>query len=314
MTIDPKAKALLIAIAAAGEPAVTEIPVDVARAQVEQGYASMRTPVMPVASMQDVVIRGPGGELTLRIYTPFGEGPFPVVVFFHGGGWVLFRLDAYDPICTNLCAESGFAVVSVDYRLAPEAKFPAATDDCLAATRWVAAEALSRGWNPERIFVAGDSAGGNLATVTALRIRNEGGPRLAGQVVIYPVTNYYIPNTASFREFSEGYGLTAEAMGWFWGHYLRSSRDAANPYAAPMLAKDLSGLPAALLIIAGFDPLRDEGMAYARRLEAAGVPVQLSCYEEMIHGFISYLGILQQGKTAIREIAAWLKKQNSENR
>jgi acetyl esterase len=306
--LDPKAKALLTAIAAAGAPSIAEIPYDFAREQVEQGYASMKIPVKTVGAVEDIKMEGPGGELRIRIYTPFGEGPFPVMVFFHGGGWVLFSLEAYDPICSHLCDSAGCIVASVDYRLSPENKFPAAIDDCLAAARWISDNCAVWNGNPGKMILAGDSAGGTLATVTAMRIRDEGGPNIKGQVILYPVTDYIVPEKPSYVEFAEGYSLTINAMKWFWDKYLDKEEDARNPYAAPLLASDLSGLPPALVIISGYDPLRDEGLAYAKRLAEAGVPVQMSFYGDMIHGFLSYLGILKHAITVVNEISVWIKK------
>ena len=308
MELDQKAKALLTAIAAAGETDIDAVPLDVAREQIEKRFAKMKIPVTSVDSVLDRSFEGPGGEIAIRIYTPAGKGPHPVIVFFHGGGWVLFHLDTYDPICTHLCDTNKSIVVSVDYRLAPENKFPAATNDCLAATRWIGEHCKVWNGDPSRTFLAGDSAGGNLATVTALRIRDEGGPPITGQILIYPVTDYFKPEKSSYFEFAEGFGLTENDMYWFWDKYLDKVEDARNPYAAPLLASDLSGLPPALVIVSGYDPLRDEGLAYAKRLAEAGVPVQMSFYGDMIHGFLSYLGILKQAVNAVNEISAWIKK------
>jgi len=308
--LDPKARDLLTAIALAGEAPIDAVPVYQARDQVEGGYARMKIPVAPVGSFQNLVIPGPGGELPVRAYIPEGKAPFPVMVFFHGGGWVFFRLDDYDPICTHLCAESGCIVFSVDYRRSPEYKFPAATDDCLVATRWIADHCREYDGDPHSMVLAGDSAGGTLSTVTALRIRDEGGPKVKGQILLYPVTDYLYPEKSSHREFGEGYSLTMKAMKWFWDQYLEKVEDAQNSYASPLLMKDLSGLPPAFIIVSGYDPLRDEGLAYAKRLKEAGGDVQLSVYEDMIHGFLSYLGIFKQAKTAIDEIARWVKRRS----
>ena len=312
MELDPKAKALLTAIAATGEIDIDAIPLGVARTQIEKRFAKMKIPVRTVGSVLESSFMGPGGEIAVRIYIPAGKGPFPVIVFFHGGGWVLFHLDTYDPICTHLCTASACIVVSVDYRLAPENKFPAATDDCLAATRWIAVHCTEWNGDPDRIFLAGDSAGGNLATVTAIRIRDECGPTLKGQVMIYPVTDYFEPEKLSYVEFADGFGLTKNDMFWFWDKYLENKADALSPNASPLRVPSLSGLPPALVIVSGYDPLRDEGIAYANRLKEAGNPVTLSVYHDMIHGFISYLGILKQGDTAIKEIAGWIEKINNE--
>ena len=308
MALDPKAKALLTAIEVAGEPAITELPLDVSRMQIERAYARMKIPLKPVASVQNMVIPAPCEEILIRIYTPSGTGPFPVIVFFHGGGWVLFHPDSYDPVCTHLCEGAECIVVSVDYRLAPENKFPAATDDCLAANRWIFENCTGFNGDQSRVFVAGDSAGGNLAAVTALRIRDEGGPKLMGQVLIYPILDYYLPEKKSYTEFSDGFGLNREVVKWYWDQYLDKKGDRQNPYAAPLLAQDLSALPGTLVIVSGYDPLRDDGIAYANRLLAAGVQTRLSIYEDMIHGFISYPGILKQAKTAIEEISIWIRK------
>ncbi|MEI7499121.1 MAG: alpha/beta hydrolase [Bacteroidota bacterium] len=308
MPLDPEAKALLAAIAAAGEPSIDTIPLDAARAQVENGYAGMKIPVLPVGLIKNTSFTGSGGEIAVRIYIPEGEGLFPVIIFFHGGGWVFFHLDAYDPVCTHICAAAGCIVVSVEYRLSPEYKFPAATNDCLEASRWIAEHCIEWKGDASLIFLAGDSAGGNLAAVTAIRIRDESGPAIKGQVLIYPATVYYAPEKPSYTEFSDGYNLTKDALKWFWEKYLVSNEDARNPKASPLLAPDLSGLPPALVIVSGYDPLKDEGIDYAKRLAEAGVSVQMSLYEEMIHGFLSYLGILHQAKTAIDEISRWIKQ------
>jgi len=308
VALDPKVKDLLTAIAAAGLPSIESIPLDAAREMVHKGYAAMRIPVMEVGSIQNRNFSISDGKIDVRIYIPSGEGPFPVMVFFHGGGWVLFHLDAYDPICSHICALAGFIVVSVEYRLSPEYKFPLATDDCLEATRWTAKHCSEWNGDPFRIFLAGDSAGGNLAAVTAMRIRDEGGPDILGQVLIYPATDYYEPEKPSYAEFAAGYNLSMDDMKWFWKMYLDNKEDAKNPKAAPLLAPNLSGLPPALVIVSGFDPLRDEGIAYADRLKKSGIQVRLSVYEEMIHGFLSYLGILKQAKTAIKEISGWLNE------
>jgi acetyl esterase len=199
-------------------------------------------------------------------------------------------------------------VLSVDYRLAPEFKFPAAPDDCLAATRWAAEHAAEFNADPTRLAVAGDSAGGNLATVTALRIRDEGGPPLRGQLLIYPVTDYHTPPTPSYLANANGYYLTRDDMIWFWGHYLNHAGEANHPHASPLRAPDLHSLPPALVITAEYDPLRDEGEHYAGRLRAAGVPTVLSRYEGMIHGFFSLGGLFEASQRAVREANGWLRQ------
>jgi acetyl esterase len=263
--------------------------------------------VAEVASAADRTVSGPGGPLGLRVYTPPGAGPFPLLVFFHGGGFVLCDLDTHDPVCRNLCAGAGCVVVSVDYRLAPEHRFPAAPDDCLAAARWAAEHAAELGADPARIAVAGDSAGGALAAVTALRVRDEGGPRLAGQLLIYPVTDLEMPARPSFVENGEGYGLTGEDMAWFRGHYLNDPSEARHPHASPMHAPDLRGLPPALVVTAEYDPLRDEAEDYAARLRDAGVTTAACRYDGVIHGFFSLAGLVDKGGAALEETCAWLR-------
>ena len=307
MKIDPQVSALLTAIEAAGRPTVDKLPVDFARDIIETGYAQMNCPVKDVFSIENRNIQTSGGDLPIRIYKPSGKESLPVLLFIHGGGWVLFQLDAYDSICTHLCAEAACIVVSVDYRRSPEYKFPSALDDCMDAVQWVVDNAQSFGGDPANIIVAGDSAGGNLAASVALRLRNEEGPKIAGQVLIYPVTNYLEPPTPSMKEFAEGYSLTYDAMKWFWGHYLENISDAKHPYVSPLKADDLSHLPDALVLVSGFDPLCDEGVDYANRLNEAGCKVTLSRYDDMIHGFLSYLGYIDRANVAITEICSWLQ-------
>jgi acetyl esterase len=246
-----------------------------------------------VASAADRTIPGPGGPLGLRVYTPRGAGPFPLLVFFHGGGFVVCDLDTHDALCRNLCAGAGCVVASVDYRLAPEHRFPAAPDDCLAATRWAAEHAAELRADPARVAAGGDSAGGNLAAVVAQRARDEGGPRLAAQLLLYPTTDAAATGMPSLAENAEGYGLTARDMAWFKGHYLGDPAEAANPHASPLRAADLRGLPPALVQTAEYDPLRDEGEAYAARLRAGGRADRRSRRAGMIHGFLFFPGLVR---------------------
>jgi len=265
-------------------------------------------PAAPIASVSERTVQGPGGDLKLRIYTPPGTGPFPVIVFFHGSGFVLCSLDTHDGMCRNLCAGAAALVISVDYRLAPEHRFPAAPEDCLFATRWAHAHAASLNGDPTRLAVAGDSAGGNLAAVTALRIRDEGGPALAAQLLIYPATAHASSAMPSYTENAEGYGLTRATMEWFWAHYADANA-ATNPHAAPLLARDLTRLPPALVQTAEYDPLRDEGDRYADRLREAGVPTQHSKWPGMNHGFLFWAGKLPKATEAMAEATTWLREQ-----
>ena len=302
MPVDPQIQALLDR--GTGVPATHTLPVAEARRQYEARIALMAPPA-PVAAVSARTIDGPGGPLALRIYTPAGEGPFPLMVFFHGSGFVLCSLDTHDGMCRNLAAGIGCVVVSVDYRLAPEHPFPAGPDDCLAATRWAAAHAVGLGADPARVMVAGDSAGGNMAAVTALRVRDEGGPDLCGQVLLYPVTDHHAPGTPSYVENGDGYGLTADTMRWFWDHYLARPKDAAHPHASPLRADSLAGLPPAWVMSAEYDPLRDEAELYAERLSAAGVPVAMSRRAGMNHGFLFWVGVVAAADAAMAETCAW---------
>ena len=304
MPVDPQIQALLDLRAAL--PPLHTLSVAAAREQMAaRAIPGLR--IAPVASVRERDIPGPGGALAVRIYTPLGEGPFPLMVFFHGSGFVVCSLDTHDAMCRNLCAGGGCVVVSVDYRLAPEHKFPAAPDDCLAATRWAVAHAGALGADPGRVGVAGDSAGGNLAAVTALRARDEGGPALLGQLLIYPVTDYHTPGTPSMAENAEGYGLTRAGMAWFWDHYLADPSHAADPAACPLRAADLRGLPPALVVTAQYDPLRDEGELYGEALRAAGVPTGIVRWDGVNHGFFFFVGIVDKSAAAMDQACGWLR-------
>jgi acetyl esterase len=303
MPLDPDLKALLDN--APASPALETLGASEARALYE---SRPRPPAPDVGAVAERVIQGPGGALRLRIYTPAGgSGPYPLLVFFHGSGFVLCSLDTHDGICRQLCAGAGYVIVSVDYRLAPEAKFPAATEDCLFATRWAADHAAELNARSNCIVVGGDSAGGNLAAVTALRVRDEGGPALAGQLLIYPVVDYHTPGTPSYLDNAEGYGLSRAGMIWFWDQYLGSAADAAHPHASPLRAASLDRLPKALVYTAEFDPLRDEGEAYGARLEAAGVPVRSIRWDGMNHGFFGLAGWVTKADAATRDACDWLR-------
>jgi len=304
MPVDPQIQVLLDR--GTGVPATHTLPVDVARAQYEARIALMAPPA-GIAGVREQTIDGPGDQLRIRVYTPHGAGPFPLLVFFHGSGFVLCSLDTHDGMSRNLCAGAGCVVASVDYRLAPEHKFPAGLEDCLHATRWVGVHAVQLGADPMRIAVGGDSAGGNMAAVTAIRVRDEGGPGLCGQLLLYPVTDYHTPGTPSYEENAEGYGLTRDTMKWFWAHYLRDPSEGTNPHASPMRAADLSSLPPALVITAEYDPLRDEGEIYANKLRTAGVPTALSRYDGVNHGFMFWVGIVDKADAAMNEACEWLR-------
>ena len=257
--------------------------------------------------MEDRLIPGPGVDIPVRIYTPAGSGPFPILVWFHGGGWVVGDLETADPTARHLTVGAKCVVISVDYRLAPETKFPGPADDSYAATVWAAQHATRLNGDPSKIAVGGDSAGGNLAAAVALMARDRGGLSLAFQLLVYPVTARDF-DRSSYRQNAEGYGLTLDAMRWYWDHYLQHPEDASNPYAAPLVAENLKGLPPALVITAECDPLRDEGEAFAKRLQAAGVPTTYSLYDGMIHGFFGMTAVLDKGKQAVAEACAALQQ------
>jgi acetyl esterase len=303
--LDPKVKAALEALPQA-KP-IEELTPAEARAFFEKITAQDPKLNEAVAKVENRTIPGPGGKITVRIYTPEGKGPFPMLLYLHGGGWVLGTLDIYDDLCRSLCHRAGAVVVSVNYRLAPEHPFPAPLEDCTAALSWCADHGADVGGDSKRLAVAGDSAGGNLSACVALHARDKGGPKIALQVLIYPVTNYGF-DTMSYHQCAEGYLLTREAMVYFWKHYILKAEDASSPYASPLRAKDLKGLPPALVLTAQYDVLRDDGEAYAVRLQRAGVPVHCTRYLGLIHGFIRYGAVFDQTKHALDEIAEALRK------
>lgn len=306
MPVNPQAKAFLDQAAAAGAPPLHTLPV----AEARQALKSLFTPEQKesISKVEDRLVPGPGGyKVPIRIYTPAGTAPLPLLVFFHGGGWVLGDIESHDGTSRELANKAGCIVVSVGYRLAPEHKFPAAPEDCYAATKWVALNAAAFGGDPTRIAVGGDSAGGNLAAAVAQMAADRGGaPGLVHQLLIYPVTNYAF-DTPSYRENGEGYLLTQELMQWFWKQYLSSDEDGKNAYASPIQARELRRVAPAFVITAEFDPLRDEGEAYAARLKEAGVPVEAKRYDGAIHGFFNLGHIIDQGKQVMNDAAARLK-------
>jgi acetyl esterase/lipase len=301
----PEIRALLDQMDAAGRPPLHHQSVDQARAFHIQDAPALNGPAAPVASVQDRVVPGPAGELPVRVYTPEGEPPFPIVVFFHGGGWVVGTLDTYDPLCRALAAAVPAVVVSVDYRLAPEHRWPAAVEDAYAATLWASRNAAGLGGAQHRLAVAGDSAGGNLAAVVALGARDRGGPKVAFQLLVYPVLDA-AADTASYREHAEGFHLTAAGMRWYWDHYLGPA-DGAAPDASPLRAAFLGGLPPALVIGAEHDILRDEGEAYAARLRDARVAAAASRYPGVVHGFFRWRSVTPVADAALQEAATALR-------
>jgi acetyl esterase len=305
MALDPDMKLLLDQMAAAKIAAFHTLTPQAAREQMARRPAG-GDPV-PVASVQNRLIPGPNGEIPIRIYTPEGSGPFGVLVYFHGGGWVLGSLDMTDQPCRMITKASGCITVSVDYRLAPEHKFPAGPEDCYAATKWVSDHAAELNCDASRIAVGGTSAGGTLAAVTALMARDRGAPKIAFQLLVYPATRREL-DSPSQRQFAEdGYILSRADMEWFWDHYLVSDADAAHPYACPDRAKSLAGLPPAFVLTAEYDPLRDEGEAFAARLREEGVATVLKRYDGVTHGFFGMPSLLQKSRAAIAEASEVLR-------
>ena len=309
MAIDPQAQKVLDLIKQAGLPEIWQLTPDQAREQYRMRVDKLALKE-PIFRVYDRNIPGPGQDLGIRVYQPrepkTGE-KFPVLLWFHGGGFVIGDLDSHDSACRALANQADCLVVAVDYRLAPESKFPAAVEDCFATLRWLALHVVELGGDPMRMAVGGDSAGGNLAAVVAILARNDGYPRLAGQLLIYPCVAPE-PETPSHKKFAEGYVLTRNAITWFYKSYVRSPKEYYDFRFAPLVADDLSNLPPAFVLVAGFDPLRDEGVDYAKRLVESGNPVTLSNYEGMVHGFYLMGGAVDAAKRAIAESAGHLRR------
>jgi acetyl esterase/lipase len=268
--------------------------------------AENRPPGPDVAEVTDGVIPTPDGDLPYRLYRPAGpEGPRPLVVYFHGGGWVLGNLDSDDPLCRDLCARSGAVIVSVNYRHAPEVRFPAAALDAFAAVQWAAANAIELGGIPGQLAVAGWSAGGNVAAVACQLARDAGGPEISGQLLLTPAVDSDLTRP-SYEENGDGYILTAPLMRWFWDHYADPA-DRGDPRAAP-LRGDLAGLPPACIVAADFDPLRDEGAAYVDALREAGVEAEHRNYLNSVHGYISLPGLVPEARQALTDAVDFVRR------
>jgi acetyl esterase len=309
VALDSQVAFVLDLVVKSGRPAYHTLSPKEAR-QLFRETRPASTPVPPaIGEVRSASAEGPRGPIPLRVYRPASVADatrLPALVFFHGGGWVIGDLDTHDTLCRQLTAEAGISVVSVDYRLAPEHKFPAAADDAWAATRWVAAHAAELGVDGARLAVGGDSAGGNLAAVVALMARDAGGPALALQALLYPVTDV-AAESRSYADLADGYLLTREGMRWFIAHYLDRAAEGGDWRASPLRATSLAGVAPALVVTAGFDPLRDEGDAYAARLREAGVSVDHVCFGGMIHGFVPMGKLIETGNRAVTLIAGSLR-------
>jgi acetyl esterase len=308
--LDPDAAHVYKAFQDAGRPAYETLTPAEAREYYRQARFVTNPEPPLLKSVEPLAITAPGGTIPARIYRPRtprqSNGLSPGLVFFHGGGWVMGDLDTHDIVCRKLADEGQLVVISVDYRRAPEHKFPAAVDDAIAATAWVAEHAGELGLDAARLIVGGDSAGGNLAAVVAIAARDGNGPSISGQVLIYPATDFAMTHP-SHREPETSIILTHSVMRWFRDHYLNDIRDIENWRASPARAKTLAGLPPAYVLTAGADPLRDEGEDYAKRLTDAGVAVTYQTFPGQFHGFFTMGKLLDQANVAVRDIGAWLR-------
>jgi acetyl esterase len=306
--LDPQARALIDLMAARQVPATHTLPHEQARSVYRDRRAVTQPDPPEVGSVRDLQATGPAGPIPMRLYKPLqAAAQLPVLVYYHGGGWVIGDLDTHDVVCRQLCVNSGAAVLSVDYRLGPEHRFPAAVDDAHAAVRWVRAEAAAHGLDAGRLAVGGDSAGGNLAAVTALVMREAGDAPALFQLLIYPATDMRAV-APSHSHNGQGYLLTSDTIGYFRGHYITDAAQWSDWRSSPLLASDLQGLPPALVLTAGYDPLRDEGLQYADALSSAGNRVQYVCFERQIHGFITMGRVIDEAHSALDLCGAALRR------
>ncbi|HVT63985.1 MAG TPA: alpha/beta hydrolase [Mycobacteriales bacterium] len=310
MPLDPQIAAILKFLADAGAPTIASSTAEQARAGFRAGTVGVRNAatLAQVRSVEDITVTGGAGERAARLYRPDVDGPVPTMVFFHGGGFVIGDIETHDDQARLICRDGEMVVVSVDYRLAPEHPFPAGLEDCLAATRWAAANIDSLGGDASKLLVGGDSAGGNLSANVALACRGEG-PALAAQFLIYPGVDFTEDGDFPSRvENAEGYFLTAEDMLWFREQYLPDGIDPAAPGLSPIAVSDLTGLPPAVIGVAEFDPLRDEGLAYGKALADAGVEVVVRRYDGMIHGFFGFTQLSAGAAEASSDMIRLLKE------
>jgi len=307
MPLHPQIQAMRDERMRAGTPQLYTLTLAEARAADLASIQQAAGDPEPVYEVTDGTLPGPGGPLPVRVYRPVPDRPLPVLLYFFGGGWVLGSIDTSDAICRSLANAAGCLVVTVGYRLAPEHPFPAAIEDCAAALHWVRASAAELGADPDRVAVAGDSAGGNLAAGLSLRVRDGDGPPLVGQLLVYPNTDQ-LADDESMRANDDPWLFNHHSVAWYREQYLTSAGDAADPLASPLRAPRLDGLPPALVITAEYDPLRDQGERYAQRLAQAGVPARYSRYPGMVHGFFAMSGTVDDARTAVAEAAGALRE------
>ena len=305
MPLDPQVQGLLNEFAAIGGPPIHELSVEDARAVSEEMKAMSGEPI-EVGSVHDITIPVDGAEIGARVYSPPGPGPHPVVMFFHGGGWVICSLDTHDNLAREICRDAEAVVVSVDYRMAPEHRYPTAAHDCFAATNWVADNAASLGADASRLAVCGNSAGGNLSAVVSQMARDGGGPTISYAALIYPAVDM-TRKGGSLDENASGYFLETDGMYWFMNHYITET-ERSETMASPLLHADLAGLPDCFIATCEYDPLRDEGEAYGDALRADGVHVESKRYDGLIHGAANMTGVLEGGRRLVADVAAHLRK------
>jgi acetyl esterase len=307
--LHPQARALLDLIEQSGMPPTHRLTPDEARRFYRERRRFTQPDAPPLPEVRDVAADGPHGAVPLRLYRPLATsaGPLPVLVYYHGGGWVIGDLDTHDVLCRELALGSGCAVVAVDYRMGPEHRFPAAVDDCIAAAYWVRRNAASLGIDAARLAVGGDSAGGNLAAAVAIAARDAGDLPIAYQLLIYPATDMRC-TTPSHTTNAQGYLLTADSLRWYHDHYIDDARHDLDWRASPLLREDLGRLPPALVLTAGYDPLRDEGIQYAQRLTEAGNRATHVSFERQIHGFVPMGRAIDEANEAVAMCAAALKR------
>jgi len=309
--LDPQARQFLTAIAAAGLPPLSKLTPALARERNIVKAFSFKP--VHVSSVRNILIDGPFGEIPLRIYTPEGSGPFPVLMYLHGGGWVVGKLDDYDAVCTILTRDSGHVVISLDYQLSPEAHFPVALEEGYATLEWVADNYNLIEADPLHIAVGGDSAGANMAAVLAMMARDRKGPAIRFQLLICPATNLSDTGTGSYHQFGSGFWVPEELMQWYINHYLENKEHVTHPYVSPLLAEDLTGLPPAFLVIAEFDILKDEAESYGKRLRDAGVRVEVKTYPGQIHDFVIFGKVMAKAGEALEDCCRALQERGTQD-